>query len=320
MSSPPDISFVIPVYNKADALPEVIRALATQMLDASAEYIFVDDASADDSVAVLRRHSGRLGQVSILTNARNAGPSIRLNEGVAYARGRHLCLIDADELIVPNAVAVMLGLMRETGAEMVHGKVIASRRQASAITPQPLGPRPQYTVLEPPLTGILNGRGYVRMCWLVETAVFRAAGGCDPRIFIQDESLPLRLALSATRMIDLRAGAIHAPAAVSRLPRDKAQQHHDRFYAYYNLLQDRPDLPIDVRAAIARRCVSTAWKAVRSGMLPDHLLGVLPQYAGAKTGLLGISDKSLRHYASAFAMAGGIRRSEYPQQRAAASR
>jgi glycosyltransferase involved in cell wall biosynthesis len=311
----PDISFVIPVYNKAGVLPDVIGALAAQTLDASAEYIFVDDASGDQSRAVLERYATRLPNVTILTNTRNAGPSIRLNEGVAAAKGRYLCLLDADELIVPNAVSTMLRLLRDNGAEMVHGKVIVSDLPAKAIRLEPLRPDPEYAVLEPPLVGILKGRGFVRMSWLVETNVFRAAGGCDPRIFIQDESLPLRLALRATRMIDLQAGVVYAPALGSiRLGIDKAQQHHDRFYAYYNLLHDEPGLPDDIRIAMARRCISTAWKAVRGGTLPDRMIGVLPQYAGAKAGLLVISDKTLERFASAFAVARGIRRSGPPPQ------
>src|SRR5262245_18458790 len=110
MSAPPDagpeISFVIPVYNKAGVLPHVIQALAAQTLPGNAEYIFVDDASTDDSVATLEREAGLLPDVRVLRSARNAGPSIRLNEGAAWARGRLLCLIDADELVLPDAVAL----------------------------------------------------------------------------------------------------------------------------------------------------------------------------------------------------------------------
>lgn len=321
MPLPPDVSFVIPVYNKADVLADVVSALAAQTLDATVEYIFVDDASDDGSRAVLERHSRRLPRVTILRNARNAGPSIRVNQGAEVARGRYLCLIDADELIVPDAVATMLRLMRENSAEMAHGKVIPSDQPAAAVTPLPLDPSPEYAVLEPPLARILERRGLVRMCWLVETDLFHAAGGCDPRVFIQDESLPLRLGATATRMIDLRAGTIYAPAVASRLLSDRAQQHHDRFFAYYNFLRDRPDLPAGLREAMARRCLSAVWKAVRGKTLDDDLLATLRYYAYAKTGLVEISDRTLDHFATAFAMARGIRRCAVQEpSRAAAAR
>src|SRR3546814_20810470 len=93
------------------------------------------------------------------------------------------------------------------------------------------------------------------MSWLVETALFRAAGGCDPLLFIQDESLSLRLAARARRMIDLRATTGYAPAAATRLSTNKVQQHHDRFFAAYNMLRDRPDLPAELGRAPCRERV-----------------------------------------------------------------
>lgn len=308
MTSVPDISFVIPVYNKADILPAVVRALAAQQPAPQAEYIFVDDASTDGSAALLRSLADRLPAVTVIGNDRNAGPALRLNQGAAAARGRYLCLIDADELVAPNAVAVMRRLIEATGAQLIHGKIRATGQPAADIAPPPVADDADYALLETPLADILSGRGFVRMSWLVETALFRAAGGCDPRIFIQDESLPLRLAAQARRMIDLRAPTGYAPAAASRLSADKVQQHHDRFFAAYNLLRDRPDLPAGIRTALRRRCLSTAWKAARGGRLPASRLAVLLGYIGANSGLFPPSDAALDRLAAIFAGIPGIRR------------
>ena len=308
MASAPDISFVIPVYNKADVLPAVVRALATQRPAPQAEYIFVDDASTDGSAALLKQLSPQLPGMTVLANDGNAGPSIRLNQGAAQAAGRYLCLIDADELIAPDAVSVMLRLMRDNNAQMVHGKIERAEQPAATLVPSPIGNMPPHVVLDTPLADILAGRGFVRMSWLVETALFRAAGGCDPRIFIQDESLPLRLAAVARRMIDLQAPTGYAPFAASRLSANKAQQHHDRFCAAYNLLRDRPDLPADTRNALRRRCLSAAWKATRVGLLDSDRLGLLLGYVAAKAGLPAMSDPALDRVAAAFASLDGIRR------------
>lgn len=315
MASAPDISFAIPVYNKADVLPAVVRALAAQQSVPQAEYIFVDDASTDSSVTVLQELAAHLPGMTVITNDRNAGPSTRLNQGAAAAAGRHLCLIDADELIAPDAVAVMLKLLRETGAQMVHGKICATDRAAADLVPPSVGSTPEFAVLDDPLAGILAGRGFVRMSWLVETALFQAAGGCDPRIFIQDESLPLRLAAAARRMVDLRAATGYAPAAASRLSANKTQQHHDRFFAAYNLLRDRPDLSPDIRTALRQRCLSAAWKASRVGLLDAAYLTILLGYVGAKTGMSASTDATLARIATAFAALDGVRRVPAPSER-----
>src|SRR3546814_14676351 len=101
-------------------------------------------------------------------------------------------------------------------------------------------------------------------------------------------------------MIDLRATTGYAPAAASRLSTDKVQQHHDRFFAAYNLLRDRPDLPAGIRAALRRRCLSAAWKTLRAGLLGDVRLGLLPGFAGATAGPAPPSDPPLAPLAIAF--------------------
>ncbi|MBS4046652.1 MAG: glycosyltransferase family 2 protein [Alphaproteobacteria bacterium] len=314
----PDISFVIPVYNKADILPHLIRALARQVPQPDAEYIFVDDASSDASVAVLEREASALPAATILRNATNAGPSVRLNQGAAQARGRLLCLIDADELIAPDAVALMRQAMQQHTADMVHGKVIRSEQPAETVTPAPLGTMPDCVVSDRPLQMVLTGRGFVRMAWLVETALFRAAGGCDERLFIQDESLPLRLAARARRMVDFRGGVCYAPHVGSHLSADKRQQHHDRFFAYYNLLRDLPALPAADRRRIAATCASIAWKAAQRSSLPLARITGLVAYLRGKAGL-SVSADFLDRAAAAFRSLPGIRHTPVSASRSTAS-
>lgn len=308
----PEISFVIPVYNKAEMLPAVVRALASQQLPGSAEYIFVDDASTDASVSVLELEGRALPGLNILRNTDNAGPSLRINQGAAQARGRLLCLIDADELIVPDAVMLMHSLLRDRQADMIHGKVIRGDQAIDTVQPPPLGQLPDYAVSDTPLDAILQGRGFVRMTWLIETALFRAADGCDERLFIQDESLPLRLARHARRFIDFRGGMTYAPPVGSHLSADKRQQHHDRFFAYFNLLQQAAaSLEPAQRRRIAAICASIAWKAQRRSDLPVATVAALQAYLGSKLGF-AVSQSYLDRAAAAFHALPGIRRPSFP--------
>lgn len=308
MSARPDISFIIPVYNKADVLPHVLERLAAQDLPHPVEYVFVDDASQDDSVAVIEKHAQALGQIRILRNAENAGPSVRLNQGAREASGKYFCLFDADELIAADAVRTMMALVATERAEMVHGKVVQCGRPAAEITPDPIGSRPPFVVSASPLDMVLQTRGIVRMAWLVEAELFRAAAGCDERIFIQDESLPLRLASKASRMVDLRAGITYAPLANSHLSADTRQQHHDRFFAYYYTLGDNPSLTASQRRHIRATCVSVAWKAARQSSLRVNRLAVLMAYLGARLGGTDVSQQMLDTLASAFRQIDGVRR------------
>lgn len=303
----PEISFVIPVYNKAGILPLVLQALANQQLPVAVEYIFIDDASTDASLSVLEEHTHTLPATTILRNTQNAGPSRRLNQGAAQARGRYLCLIDADELIVPDAVAHMYQLLQDRQADMIHAKVAKSDLGPAAIHLTPLGRIPNIAISDRPLHSIIHGRGFVRMAWLVETALFHMAGGCDERLFIQDESLPLRLAVKARRFIDFRGTMTHAPRIASHLSADKRQQHHDRFFAYYNLLQAAPQLSADDRRQITAICASIAWKAQRRSALPIAPGAALQAYLTAKLHF-GVSVAYLERAANAFRALPDIRR------------
>jgi glycosyltransferase involved in cell wall biosynthesis len=303
----PDISVVIPVFDKADVLPHVVAAFAAQDPMPDAEYVFVDDGSRDRSADVLRGLATTLPGLRVIDNADNRGPALRTNQGATAARGRLLCLLDADEIVAPDAIAAMARILGETGADCLHGKVKRSDLVPAAIVPQPVGPSPAYRVSDAPLATIATGRGFVRMAWLVTAELFRAAGGCDPRIFIQDESLPLRLGLRARRFVDLRARITTASAEGGHLSRARAQQHHDRFFASYNLLGDHPNLPAAVSRALTRKCFSAAWKAVGAG-LDDHRGRLLLDYIASRVPWGGPRREELDHIAQLFRAVEGIRR------------
>lgn len=86
-----DISYVVSVYNKSSALPHVLDSLSGQKGDFSVEYIFVDDASTDESLKILSARTADWPNVTILENVDNAGPSVRVNQGVRHAGGGGIC-------------------------------------------------------------------------------------------------------------------------------------------------------------------------------------------------------------------------------------
>jgi len=312
MNTAPEVSFVIPVFKKANVLPEVLRALRDQQIFEPVEYIFVDDASPDDSVAILKRLSNQFDNFQIIENETNAGPSVRLNQGVRAARGRYLCLIDADELIVPNAVATMLRLLKAENAQIIHGKVAHSDLPATDIHPAPMPQQPEYLVSDSPLSLVANGRGFVRMTWLVQADIFRKSGGCDEAVFVQDESFALRIASYANRMIDLRAKMTYAPRIGSHISSNQAQLLHDRFLAHYNMLRDNPALNADIQRALSRKCISSAWKAVNRAGLPFNRWTLLALYGCTKLGLPLSTRRILDRLHDAFGQMTNVRRVSQP--------
>lgn len=302
-----DVSFVVPVYNKSAVLPYFLASLAAQEGDFKTEYIFVDDVSTDDTLDVLQSELAGWPNVTILENAANAGPAIRINQGAAQARGRFLCLFDPDEVIATDAVKTMLDLLERHQADILHGKWQKTDEPASHIVAGRIGPEPRHTVSDQPLDTVL-GRGFVRMAWLVRRSLFERAGGCDERIFIQDEALPLRLGLHAERLVDLREIVTYVPTGGDHLSQNKAQQHHDRFFANRLFAQDTPALSDTQRRAVYRKCLSSAWKSAREGGFSALKLRILARYLASRLGRDRPDDAALRGMADYFTGLAGVRR------------
>ena len=125
------LSIVIPVFNEQEGIsafldaarPAVGRALALMGPGARAEYLFVDDGSADrtgDVLAILSRMSGDIG---CLTLSRNFGKEAALAAGIDHARGDAVIPIDVD---LQDPPAVIVDMVRQwlAGAQIVNARRI----------------------------------------------------------------------------------------------------------------------------------------------------------------------------------------------------
>jgi hypothetical protein len=101
------------------------------------------------------------------------------------------------------------------------------------------------------------------MSYLTTKELYLKSGGANDKIFIQDESLPLRLAYNAKKMLTLSCSAVYAGKNDNSLSKNKLQQIHDRFYAYYFALLEFTQLTISQKKEIYKRAISSVWKAKR---------------------------------------------------------
>lgn len=120
------LSVVIPVYRNGDTLQE-LHARLKRVLDAqpcSSRIVFVDDASPDESSAILSELAGSDPRVTVRTLAVNVGQQRAILAGLAAARGGDdVVVMDADLQDGPEAIAALLEKMREG-----FGAVFAGRR------------------------------------------------------------------------------------------------------------------------------------------------------------------------------------------------
>jgi polyisoprenyl-phosphate glycosyltransferase len=117
----PMISFVIPVKDEEEVLPELYRRLdaTSREIQGECEFILVDDGSTDRSREVLSELRGRDERVKLLFLARNFGHQLAITAGLDFASGDAVVIMDGDLQDPPEVVLEMLPLWRE-GYEVVH--------------------------------------------------------------------------------------------------------------------------------------------------------------------------------------------------------
>ena len=121
----PDLSLVVPVFNEGANVDALVARLCSVLdrIGLPYEIVFVDDGSADDTLArisVLALSDRRFRAVAL---SRNFGKDIAIAAGLDHALGKAVILIDADLQHPPELIVAFVAKWRE-GYDMVYGQRI----------------------------------------------------------------------------------------------------------------------------------------------------------------------------------------------------
>lgn len=94
-STNPLVSFILPVYNVEEYLPECLDSLLRQTMP-HVEIICVDDGSTDRSLEILRSYAEKDSRIHVLTQKNQYAGTAR-NLGMAKATGEYLVFLDSDD-------------------------------------------------------------------------------------------------------------------------------------------------------------------------------------------------------------------------------
>ena len=96
-SNAPELSVVVPVFNERDNVVPLIEEIVAALEGRIAyEIVYVDDASRDDTLAVLREARGRFPQLRVVRHLSQSGQSTAVRTGVRAARGAWVATLDGD--------------------------------------------------------------------------------------------------------------------------------------------------------------------------------------------------------------------------------
>lgn len=140
------ISVVVPIFNEAENLPELLRRTAAA-LDSTGEaweVVFVDDGSRDASAEIVLAANRADPRVKLVALSRNFGHQPAITAGVHHAAGDAVVLMDADLQDPPEVIPEMVARWREG-----YPVVLARRRSRAegAMSARGLGFRLFYPLM-----------------------------------------------------------------------------------------------------------------------------------------------------------------------------
>jgi glycosyltransferase involved in cell wall biosynthesis len=205
----PLVSIVTPSLDQAQFIEETIESVRSQDYP-RIEHVVVDGGSTDGTLDVLRRHP-TLRWIS----EPDRGQADAINKGFRMAGGEIFAWLNADDVYVPGAVSMAVGVLRETGADLVYGGHNELDENGGVVR--------EYAARPFDLDVLLNVKNYISQPAAFFTRrAFEAVSGLDPRYhYALDYDLWVKIASRfEVRAIDrtLAGFRLHPDSKTSRDP------------------------------------------------------------------------------------------------------
>ena len=114
-------SIVVPCYNVQDTLKETIESILKQDFN-NYEIVAVDDGSFDKTSQILNNYKIK-NNIKVITQS-NKGLGAARNTGIKASDGIYICLLDADDLWVPNKLTSLYEIIKNKGYALISNDEI----------------------------------------------------------------------------------------------------------------------------------------------------------------------------------------------------
>lgn len=152
----PKVSAIIPFYGVAPFVERCVRSLMEQTLQ-DVEFIFVDDASRDESRAIIERVCAEYRRdVSIITHPQNKGLPAARNTGLAEATGAYVFHCDSDDYLEPTMLEDMYAAAEAEGADYVYSDFYLDFGTGRRYMPNPSYTSPEQMIKEGFFAGLMK--------------------------------------------------------------------------------------------------------------------------------------------------------------------
>ena len=133
------LSVVVPAYNIAPLVGQVLSSLLLKELEDDIEVLFVDDGSCDDTLAAAKAYAKKHKNLRVFSKE-NGGHGSVINFGIEHARGRFFKVVDGDDYVEKKGFISLVRSLKSCRADMVinpnYAVDLRSGRRKKKYTPK----------------------------------------------------------------------------------------------------------------------------------------------------------------------------------------
>jgi glycosyltransferase involved in cell wall biosynthesis len=124
------VSFVVPAYNEASTVVEVLERVSALALDK--QIVIVDDGSTDGTAEAVRDWAQGRGGVTLVSLPQNRGKGAAIREAIPHLDGEIVVIQDADLEYDPVDVPALIEPIERGSADVVFGSRLSGGRPQRA--------------------------------------------------------------------------------------------------------------------------------------------------------------------------------------------
>jgi glycosyltransferase involved in cell wall biosynthesis len=183
------VSILTTVYNREKYIAACIDSVMASTYQ-DWELIIVDDVSSDGSVSIAQRYEQKDARIKVYVNEKNLGDYPNRNKAASYAKGKYLKYLDADDLIYPRGLEVMVHTMEQ----FPEAGLGISQKVAEDVKPYPFLMEPKETFRREFLKRGVLGLGPTGT--IIRRDAFETLGGFTGTRYIGDTEMWYKIALT----------------------------------------------------------------------------------------------------------------------------
>lgn len=240
MEAKPLVSVLMTSYNREKYIAEAIESVLASTY-ANFELIISDDRSADKTVEIAKHFAAADSRVKVFINEKNLGDYSNRNQAASYATGKYLKYVDADDLIYPWGLQVLVSCMEQF--PNAGWGLCSLEQDEKKVFPFLLTPEEIYKYA-------YLGQGLFHkapLSSIIKTEVFKAVGGFSGKQHLGDFELWHLLALKYNLVV-MPHGIVWHRVHDEQQSRDNRTDRRVSFkytVSAYNFFKSCTQLPLD---------------------------------------------------------------------------